>query len=71
MLQAIEANPASSNLRISGELSMFESSEVCHIYEFLKSIQSCENASHITKIMQNFWLIHVLWSYINNLSIYM
>ena len=41
VLQAIDANSASSTRRVSGEFSISQSSVVCQL--------------HVTKILQNFW----------------
>ena len=57
MLQAIEANLASSTWRVSGELG----SVVYHLNNFGKSLRSRQIVPHITKILQNFWLTLVLF----------
>ena len=60
IFQAIETNPVSSALRVSGELGISQSSGVCYPHNFGKSIQSCQVVLYITKILQNFWLIQEL-----------
>ena len=56
VLQAIEANTASSTQRVSSELSLLQSSIVDHIHNLSKNIWSCWIVSHVAKILQNFWL---------------
>ena len=60
VLQAMEANPLSSIWRVSGELSLSQSSVVYHLHDLGKSIQSCQIVPHVTKILQNFWLILII-----------
>ena len=50
MLQAIEANPASSTWRVSGELDTTLFS-VVHNHDLTKSIQSCQIVPYIKKIL--------------------
>ena len=57
ILQTIEANPVSSTRRVSGELSLSQSSVVFHIHDLSKYIKSCRIMFHITKILQNFHLL--------------
>ena len=56
MVIAIEANPASSTQRVSGELSISQSCVGQHLCNLTKSIESCLILHYITKILQNFWL---------------
>ena len=53
MLQAIEINPASSPLSISGKIGILHSSVVHHLPDFSKSIQSCWIVAYFTKILEN------------------
>ena len=54
VLQAIEANLVSSTQRVSGELTILQSSVIGHLNDQI--------AFHITKILQNIWLLLVLSS---------
>ena len=47
MLQAIEANPVSSILRVSGELSILQSSVVHHLHNSGKSICHSQIVPHV------------------------
>ena len=47
MPQLIEANPVSRTWRVSGELSISPSIEVCHFHNLNKYIQSCWNVPHV------------------------
>ena len=58
MLQIIEANPVSSTWRVSGELSISQSTVVCH-FHFSQSTQSCLIVLQVFKILQNFRLTQV------------
>ena len=49
LFPAIETNPTRSTQRVSGESSM-----VCYLHDFGKSIRSCR--INVAKILQNFWL---------------
>ena len=60
MLKGIKANPMSSIWRVSGELRISQSSVVCHLHDFTKSILSGWIVPHITKVWQNFCLNLVL-----------
>ena len=55
VLHAIEANLESS------EPSISQSSMVRSLHNLSKSIQKYQIVLHITTILQNFWLILVLW----------
>ena len=61
ILQAWVKNLASSTWRVSGKLSISQSSIVCHFHDLSKSIWSYQILSHI-KILQNFWLTKVVSS---------
>ena len=63
VLQTIDANPARSNWRVSGELGLSQSNAVHHLYDLDKSIQNGWIVPDVTKILQNFWLMlkNVLW----------
>ena len=54
-----KGKPASSTLRVSGELGVLQSSVFRHIYDICKSIKSCRTMPHISKILQNRWLTQV------------
>ena len=54
VLQAIEANLASSTQTVWGELCISYSSVVHHFYDL--GIQSCRIVHHVTKMLKNFWL---------------
>ena len=57
----------SSTQRVSGELSISQSSIVSHLHDLDKSISSCQIVPHITKILQNFLLTHPSkWTEVNN-----
>ena len=53
--QARSCNLVSSTQRVSGKLSISQSSVLCHLYIFNKSIWSSLTVPHISKILQNFW----------------
>ena len=53
MLQAIETNLASSTWRVSGELSISQSSLVYYLHDLSKSIHSCQIVPHSIKMMEN------------------
>ena len=59
MHQVLEAHLASSTERVSGELSISQSSVIRHFHNHGKSIQSYQIVPHINKILQNFWLTYV------------
>ena len=65
MLQAIEANPASIT-QSKFDISWF--SVVCHRVELGKSIQSYSIVPHVTKILQNFWLMLVYYQIVGRLD---
>ena len=54
VLQVIQTNLVSSIWRVSGELSIFQSSVVCHFHKLSKSIHSCQTVPHIAKILVTF-----------------
>ena len=54
MLQAIEANLASRTRRVSSELSISQSSVVCHLHNFHKISQSWWIVPYIAKYYQTF-----------------
>ena len=54
MLQAIEANPASSTQRVSGKLSISQSGMVQHFHNICKSSWHCSIVLHIIKMSKNF-----------------
>ena len=47
VLQTKEANMVSNPQRVSGELSISQSSEVCQLRNLSKSIQSCQIVPHV------------------------
>ena len=51
--QAIEANPARSTRRVSGELGISESYKVPYDHSLIKSICSSQNGNNITKPLEN------------------
>ena len=57
MLSAVEVNPVISTQRVSGEFGILQSSVVHHFHDYSKS---CPIVPHVTKILQNFWLIQVI-----------
>ena len=59
-LQAIEANPARSSLRVSDKVGILQSSVVLHSHYLSKNIGSYQIVPYVTKISQNFWLIFIL-----------
>ena len=59
VLQAIEANPLSSTRIISSEICLLQSSFVCQLQDFAKTIWSCLIVLHVTKIVPNFWFIRI------------
>ena len=69
MLQTIEANMESINQRVSGELSISQSSVSRYLRELSKSTRSCLIVSHVTKILQNFWLTQVFAAICRNVFI--
>ena len=56
ILQAIETNPGNCSQRVSSEFGNSHFRGVYHLSDIGKSSQSCWNASHETKIKQDFWL---------------
>ena len=56
LLQALEANRASSTWKVSGELAISQLSVVRHFHDLGQSIRTCQIDTHVTKILQNFWL---------------
>ena len=58
-LQAIEANVAIITQWVFGKLNILQSSVVCHIHRLSKSIWNSRTVPHITKIVQNLWLIQI------------
>ena len=60
--QARKVNPVSSTRKVSDEFSNFQSSVVRELQDSEKSTQKCRIVSHVTKILQNFWLSFVLTS---------
>ena len=63
------ANPVSSTQRVSGELGISQSSVVCHLHDLDKSSQNYWIELHITKILQDFWLILVHAQYFKKIYI--
>ena len=61
MLQTRAVNPVMSTQRVSGEISISQSSMVRKLYDLGNSIRSCWSALDVTKILQNFWLNLVLY----------
>ena len=59
LLQAIKASPVSSKRSVSCEYRFSHSSAVRHLYILDKIIRSCRIVPHVTKMMQNFWLMLV------------
>ena len=53
------SKPSRQIWRVSGELSILQSSVVCHFHNLSKSIQSFQIVLHVTKILQNFWLTFI------------
>ena len=53
IFQTIEANLASSTQRVSGELSISQFSEVCHLHNLCKRIS---RAAELCHMLYNFWL---------------
>ena len=61
MLQAIEARPARSTWRVSGDLGISWSSIIHHFHNLCKSIRSTRIVlPNVTKILQNLWLTLVV-----------
>ena len=54
------SKPGGSAQRVSGELGILLSSVVCHHHELSKCIGSLRIEPHVTKILQNIWLMLVL-----------
>ena len=58
VLEALEANPVSTNWSVLAKLGISQFSMLCYLHDFGKSIQSCQIVPHITKTLQNYWLHH-------------
>ena len=56
VLQTIETNLASSTRRVSGKLSISQSSVVYQIHDLCKRTQNYQILPDITKVLQNFWI---------------
>ena len=54
VFQVVEANPVSSNWRVSGEYSILLSIVVRHFHNLNKSTRICQIMTLITKLLQNF-----------------
>ena len=54
VFQAIEANLVSNTRRVSGELSISQSSVVHHLHDFSKNLRRSQTLLHANKILQNF-----------------
>ena len=59
VIQAIQANLASSSWRISGEFCISLSNVVCYLHDLDKNIHSCQIVLTVTKILQNFRLTFI------------
>ena len=62
VLQAIKANLASSDRRVSGELGILQFNVVGHFHDFNKIIRNFRIVPHDTKILQNFCFILILFT---------
>ena len=53
-----------THFTVSDDLRISQLSIVHHLHDLSKNIQSCWIVPHVTKILQNFWLIIVITAYL-------